>query len=417
MQSSRAQHGNIVVVDGYSSGRLLAPRLRQRGYEVVHVRSSSHLPESYTAGFAADAYVAHIDHADDVAATLRAVRNFSPLAVMVGGESGVALSDALSEQLHLTTNGTRLSAARRNKGIMGECVAACGLRTAHMQLVRDVGDLFEWRESWGGWPIVLKPPTGANTQDIHFCHSNEEMRAALRSILQTRERYSGQCNTSALAQEYLLGKEYAVNTVSVGGQHIVTDIWQYDRHAVAGAATVYDQDRLLPFAGEVQAQLVPYCFAVLDALGIQHGPAHSEIKLTPHGPTLVETGARLCGVLTEISAAATDRDSIDLAISSYLDPDAFRERSIGYVCHSAAMMVFLQSTVDRGVITHRRLREVFALPGVQGFQMKPEGTPVTRTTNGDTTVGTIELRHEDSVVLDATLATIRDMEAAGAWVE
>merc|ERR1712151_822674 len=48
-----------------------------------------------------------------------------------------------------------------------------------------------------------------------------------------------------------------------------------------------------------------YVFACLNALGIETGASHSEVILTPNGPCLVETGARMHGLmaprLTELS--------------------------------------------------------------------------------------------------------------------
>src|SRR5262249_53292507 len=49
-------------------------------------------------------------------------------AVVAGSERGVSLADALSEALGVATNGTALSAARRDKFVMIETVRARGLR-------------------------------------------------------------------------------------------------------------------------------------------------------------------------------------------------------------------------------------------------------------------------------------------------
>merc|ERR1712157_367768 len=53
---------------------------------------------------------------------------------------------------------------------------------------------------------------------------------------------------------------------------------------------------LLPPSGEVQDKLVDYVFKVLDAVGLQHGPCHTEVMLTPRGPVLVEVNARMHGL-------------------------------------------------------------------------------------------------------------------------
>jgi hypothetical protein len=69
---------------------------------------------------------------DTIVGTLTALK-YNIVAAMPGAETGVALADALSEALGVVTNGTELSAARRNKYLMGEAVRDAGVR-AVMQL-------------------------------------------------------------------------------------------------------------------------------------------------------------------------------------------------------------------------------------------------------------------------------------------
>ena len=73
-------------------------------------------------------------------------------------------------------------------------------------------------------------------------------------------------------------------------------VWEYDKRAVHGAAFCYCGMRMKSSADEVVDALIRCAFSSLDALGIRHGPAHSEIIMSARGPHLVETGARLHGV-------------------------------------------------------------------------------------------------------------------------
>jgi hypothetical protein len=56
------------------------------------------------------------------------------VAVIAGSEPGVELADKLSHRLRLRTNGEELSAARRNKYLMGEAVRAAGIRAVKQQV-------------------------------------------------------------------------------------------------------------------------------------------------------------------------------------------------------------------------------------------------------------------------------------------
>ncbi|MEJ1267035.1 ATP-grasp domain-containing protein [Pantoea ananatis] len=102
-------------------------------------------------------------------------------------------------------------------------------------------------------------------------------------------------NQEVVAQEYLCGTEYVVNTVSCQGKHRVTDIWKTTRVSVNEFLDMGDSIQIMPRQGEVQDILVSYALQVLDAMNIQYGPGHMEIKMCNDGPCLVEIGARIAG--------------------------------------------------------------------------------------------------------------------------
>ena len=54
----------------------------------------------------------------------------------------------------------------------------------------------------------------------------------------------GSLNDSVLIQEFLEGKEYVVDSVSVEGVHKTVAIWEYDKRAANGAKFVYYGMRL-----------------------------------------------------------------------------------------------------------------------------------------------------------------------------
>merc|ERR1711896_119497 len=56
------------------------------------------------------------------------------------------------------------------------------------------------------------------------------------------------------------------------------------------------QSELLEPVGAEQDALVDYVFNVLDAVGLQHGPCHTEVMFTKRGPILVEVNARMHGL-------------------------------------------------------------------------------------------------------------------------
>jgi biotin carboxylase len=61
-------------------------------------------------------------------------------------------------------------------------------------------------------------------------------------------------------------------------------------------AIVTQSQEILTSDEPVCETLISYVFQVLDAVGLFHGPCHTEVMLTPRGPILVEVNARMHGV-------------------------------------------------------------------------------------------------------------------------
>ena len=90
----------------------------------------------------------------------------------------------------------------------------------------------------------------------------------------------GHLNTSVLVQEFLSGKEYVVDSVSVEGIHKTVSIWEYDKRPANGAKFVYYGMRLYESEdGEREKALVEYMHGVLDSLQVKNGPSHGEVRL------------------------------------------------------------------------------------------------------------------------------------------
>ncbi|HET6480022.1 MAG TPA: ATP-grasp domain-containing protein [Actinoplanes sp.] len=359
----------VAIVDAYSSARALAPIFRERGYDCVHVRSTASPNPTYGRSYQPGDFIADIVHGDDVARTAEAVAAYAPVCVIPGTESGVEVADVLSETLALRTNGTQRSAARRDKFRMLETVRAAGVPTAVQTLVADLDTLLDWYASLGS-QIVLKPVRSAGNDGIHFCRDATEVTAAFTKLIGTDSALGAQ-NHQILVQQYLAGGEYIVNTVSLDGLHHVTDIWRMHHIAANGVRDLGASAQLLPRHGAEQDALAGYTFRVLDALGLRHGPAHTELKLTPDGPRLIETAARACGADLHIPVrAAIGTHQLDWTVDAYTDPDRFHaRRSDGYQLRNHAGLVNMVSPKAGTLRGYPKMAELRALDSFQHLML------------------------------------------------
>ncbi|MFE7609734.1 ATP-grasp domain-containing protein [Streptomyces celluloflavus] len=412
--------GTVALVDAYSSAHRLAPLFRERGYRCVHVRSTPVIPAVYAGSFVAGDFAAEVVHDGALDDTVRQLRAQRPVALLAGIESGVELADELSEALGLRTNGTALSAARRDKFRMAEAVRAAGLRAARQLLTADEDELRAWyeemaREQGSAGRVVVKPVKSAGNDGVFFCDSPEEAGAAFRAIVGTRSALSLE-NDAVLAQEYLWGGEFYVNTVSLDGVHHVCDVWKTSHLHANGVRDLLDGAWLLERHGPVQDRLVRYACGVLDALGIRNGPSHTELKLTPDGPCLIETGARVCGGdLPNLVRRAVGESQLEWTADAYTDPERFRSRA--QTPYTVREFVSSQAVVaprPGTLLGYPRLDEVKALESFHEVKMAvAPGERVHRTVNDFTIPLLINLAHPVQDVVLRDFGTVRYLDGEG----
>ncbi|MDH6575989.1 ATP-grasp domain-containing protein [Kitasatospora sp. MAP5-34] len=404
---------HVVLVDPYIPAVQLAEHFRQAGATLIRVQSTKEVPQVYQASYALEGYADTVVH-EDLATTVARLAVYAPVAVVAGCELGVPLADALSSALGLASNGVELSEARRDKYVMIETIKQAGVPGARQLQVTDEEELAQWHHSLGG-RVVVKPLRSSGNDHVFFCDTPEESVAAYLKTAGTVNVFSER-NAGVVAQEYLYGTEYMVNTVSRDGHHRICEIWRTTRLSVNGVSDLVDGIYLMARRGEVQDQLAEYTERVLDALGIQHGPAHLEVKLTNDGPRLVEVGARLSGGRLPVHAQlAIGESQLDWTVRAYLDPEGFHRladedyRKARHVGHIA-----LVSPVEGALRGYRDLDAVRRLDSFHNLQtyLQP-GDRITRTVDDMTYTGSVLLLHEteEAVLRDAN--TIRFLDGPG----
>jgi biotin carboxylase len=418
--------GCVVLVDTYETAshgmpqtaRHIAPAFITAGYDCVRVQSGVEPPGVYrTAAPSLDNYVDNIVHTGDLAATVATLKAYDPVAVVPGGEYGVEFADILGEALGVpTSNGTAGSLARRDKYAMVEAVRAAGLRAPRQLRTGDPARLRAWHERTGG-RVVVKPVRSAGGDGVAFCDTPADSVAALAAIT-ARPNVFSEPNDAVVAQEYLLGTEYIVNTASRDGVHHVCEIWQSARLSANGMTDLSGASYLVPRRGREQDQLAEYAAAVLDAVGVRHGAAHVELKLTPAGPCLVEVGARLSGGdLPHYARQALGESQLDWMVDAYVRPDRFHARQHeDYQIERHFAWVAMISPVAGTLARYRGLDTIRGLESFHEMWLLVEPGGRLRATVDDTTYPVIiNLMHEVSEVVLRDLNTIRYLDGAGCY--
>lgn len=406
----------IAIVDGYSTGRHLVEKLLERGVECVHLRSQELPPAKLAPSFVPDHYSADLGHIPDLGDAVSALKGLGVDRVVAGAECGVVLADTLSHELGLPGNEFATVRARRDKYAMADCLAEAGLAAPEGVITTDVDAAVEWFGRTGA-RVVVKPTESAGTDNVHICDTADQVRAACSAVLSGRD-YFDNPNPTALVQKYLVGTEYTVNTVSVGGVQKVSDVWLSKKTFGPTNAPLYDYMQTLPLTAPEVEEVVSYVLKAVTALGITNGAAHSEVMLTADGPVLIETGARLMGAIPPDTCERHSSTShAELLATSLTDPAAFADFDDRSVRRDRAVRVLWLINHRPGVSTSWRDR-FSTLPTLDRFiTAAEEGTQLLPTVDMATSPGLVSLAAETDVELDRDTAVVRSMEAEGLYLK
>jgi biotin carboxylase len=405
----------VAIVDAYSTARYFAPLFQAQGYHCVHVQSAPTIPAVYAPSFRPQEFTGHVVHSGSLGQTLSALAEYRPAAVIAGIESGVELTDRLSEAMGLRTNGTALSRPRRDKFDMVQTVKAAGLPAAAQVLVSDPDTLLGWYADAGGGRVVVKPVKSAGNDGVFFCDNEAEVLAAFTALVGTNSALDLR-NDAVVAQEYLLGVEYYVNTVSLDGVHYVCDVHSTRHMNVNGVRDLLAGSHLLDRRGPQQDQLVSYVFGVLDALGVRNGPAHTELKLTEDGPRLVETAARICGAdLPVLVGQAIGESQLEWTVDAYVNPDRFAERcKQDYAIGKHAICVNMVAPHSGTLVGYPKLDQLRTLESYHDALIRVQpGGRISRTINDFSYPMLVHLLHPSKAVLLRDYATARYLDGDG----
>src|SRR5206468_11141395 len=138
------------------------------------------------------------------------------------------------------------------------------------------------------WPAALKPCRAKGSDGVRLCASSEEVTRAFQAVHGQLDRL-GFRNETLLAQEFLVGREYVIDTVSHEGRHRLAALWAYGKPAPGFESIgLLSSKALLPPDGPLADMLFGFAVRVLDALELRHGAGHIEVIVDADGPVLVE---------------------------------------------------------------------------------------------------------------------------------
>jgi biotin carboxylase len=288
--------------------------------------------------------------------------------IVTFSESRLNRTAALAARLGLTFLSVPAAAAVTDKFTQRRLLAAAGVQHTACRLVRDPADL-EPALAAVGLPAVLKPRSGAASARTCTVGTLAEARDRLRAFT---DASAGGATAEFVVEQLLTGDPAAAGQgwadyVSVES---VTSHGDTRHIEVTGkfplAAPLRETGYVVPgtLGAALREEVLTLTGAALTALGVRHGVTHTEVKLTPDGPRIIEVNGRLGGYVADLVRRARGFDLVRAALTvalgrPYDQPLAAHRRH--------TFQYFLTPPMD--AVGLRRLDGVDALGEVPGIHL------------------------------------------------
>ncbi|MEW1775134.1 ATP-grasp domain-containing protein [Streptomyces sp. NPDC086777] len=257
------------------------------------------------------------DLSGDARSDAEAVRELAPDALVTFSERMIRTTAELARAAELAYHTPDIALLLTDKTRQRAALRAAGVddvRTAPLDSLAD------WPAALAhvGLPAVVKPVRGAGSCHTHPVHDEEEVPRVLTEILaDLPPAPSGEPRLTM--EEMLVGDDRLplgdhTSVESLCGPEGVTHL------AVTGKLPLVAPFRVpgrywptqLP-DGERRAVL-DLVTRALQALGVRHGLTHTEVKLTPEGPRLIEVNGRIGGHVNGLARTACGVDLVHAAV-------------------------------------------------------------------------------------------------------
>ncbi len=326
---------NLLIVESWvrSVGLVLPRRLKELGHRFTFV---SRKPEHYTgwaqgAGLLASEEHPMIGLADEVIIaetndTRRLLDVLRPLHAARRYDGVLTTCDYYLETAarvaaDLGLPGTPPAALRvaREKHLMREACRRAGLPGPRFLATADVDEAVEFARALG-FPVVVKAVDLCASEQVVAIHDADELRATFAAVSGPPVNIRGQQRSGVvLIEEFLRGEEFSVETVSFRGRTTVLGVTD---KSLVGYPRFIESALMHPadLADETARRLSGFVHEALTAVGYSHGLAHTEVKLSPDGPRIVEINARMGGsFLFDLIRLVTGVDMFEALIDLALD--------------------------------------------------------------------------------------------------
>ncbi|MFI7410237.1 acetyl-CoA carboxylase biotin carboxylase subunit family protein [Streptomyces sp. NPDC049627] len=242
---------------------------------------------------------------EEVVALARTVHALDPVTrITAFWEQDQDRAAAVGEELGVATHRPETVRLVQDKGLMRERLREAGVEDTTAARAFGEDDLLAFGER-AGYPFIVKPTAGTASFGVTLVHTPEEVAEAFRTAAGD---FPGITRLGVLAEQFHSGDQYSVEGFSEAGEHVVVAVTR----KYSDPRNMVELGHVLPAPLDPadRAAIADHVARVLDALGVEFGPTHTEVVLTADGPRVIETHLRVGG--DEIFCLTEDATGVDM---------------------------------------------------------------------------------------------------------
>jgi len=344
-----------------------------------------------------------IDFSDQEAA-LRAICDLhatQPLTAIVPiDDSGVELAARACVRLGLPFNRPEAAAAARDKHLMRQLFARAGVPSPAFHLYSTADDLTALAQTID-YPCVVKPLRLNGSRGVIRADNPAQFIAAARRLAALLDQIEGTGTHEFLVEEFIPGFEVALEGLIDRGQVQVLAL--FDKPDPLDGPffeeTIYVTPSRLPIA--VQREINEVTAAAAQAIGLEQGPLHAELRINERGPWMIELANRSIGGLCSRTlrfGSDTPLEELILRQAAGLPIESLSQTG---QAGGVMMIPIPQAGILRSV---DGIAAAEAIPGVEAVEITaPINYPLVPLPEGNSYLGFIFARGPDPATVEAAL--------------
>ncbi|MFC5027853.1 ATP-grasp domain-containing protein [Streptomyces sp. DSM 41987] len=305
----------------------------------------------------------------DLAASANTLRSTGASAILTFSERMLGITAQLASELGLLFHSPEVVELLQNKSLQRERLAQSGTDVVPCRRISDLGDWYSAVDEIG-FPMVLKPIKGEGSRNTFKIDDFDSGHQIVQKLL--AERSVSVSKYFLVSEKFLQGVDTCKISDYVSVESVIV------RGAVTHIAVTGKFPLLPPFRETGQfwptdldhAECLPVtelASRAIEALGLESGLTHTEIKLTESGPKIIEINGRIGGWINELSLRALGIDLIEVAarIAMGLEIDLHLPE-MDKVYFQASNLAPLRKGVLEEVVGESVVRE---LPNISSYRL------------------------------------------------